>query len=56
MRGHFGLFRLVELLLVCGVIAVCVSFFESACKKGSGRRKLADLEDRLSNLEKPGGK
>ena len=53
MRGHFGLFRLFELCLVLGLIAVCVSFFESATKKGSSRKKLADLEDRVSNLEKP---
>jgi hypothetical protein len=39
-----------------GLIAVCVSFFESSSKKGSSRKKLADLEDRVSNLEKPGKK
>jgi hypothetical protein len=56
MRGHFGLFRLFELCLVLGLIAVCVSFFESASKKGGSRKKLDDLEDRVSDLEKSGKK
>jgi len=47
---------LFELCLVLGLIAVCVSFFESAAKKGNSRKKLADLEDRVADLEKPGNK
>jgi hypothetical protein len=55
MRIHFGLFKLFELLLVFGLIAVCVSLFETACKKGTGR-KVADPEERGSSAEPPGGK
>jgi hypothetical protein len=56
MRVHFELLRLVELLLVFGLVAVLISLFESFYKEGHGRRELDDLEDRVSKLEKPGGK
>ncbi|MGA2175372.1 MAG: hypothetical protein ABSH38_10360 [Verrucomicrobiota bacterium] len=56
MRLHFELLRLLELLLVFGLIAVLISLFESFCKEGRGRKQLDDLEDRVSRLEKPGGK
>jgi hypothetical protein len=55
MRLHFGLFRFVELLLVLGLIAVCISFFETACKRGAARKR-DDVDDRFPNPEKPLGK
>ncbi len=53
---HFELLRLIELLVGFGLIAVLISLFESFYKEGKGRRELDDLEDRVSRLEKPGGK
>jgi len=56
MRVHFQLFRLVELLLACGLVAVLISLFQGFCKEERGDDKLHDLEDRVARLEKPGGK